>query len=129
MPFTQIGEPKATLLVENNIIGAAQRIAAYFRIQHLDLAGRQINALNAPARIVFGNITGKQQAVHIVPFKAAIIANIDRAIGANGRAVRPAAGFGNHFDFSVRGDTAQRAARNLNQYDRAIGHGNRPFGK
>ena len=46
--LAQIGEPEATVSIEDQIVRPAQRAVGAFGVQHLDAAGGQVHPLDAP---------------------------------------------------------------------------------
>jgi hypothetical protein len=90
-------------------------------------ASFQIDALDATANVVVRQMPWDEVAAGFEPFKAAIIADIDGAIGAEGRAVRTAPEIGNDFDFAGRQNARKRSATDLYDENRAVRHGNRAF--
>ena len=117
-------------------VGVAQQLAhavdgaAGLRV---DLRGGGVvpehaHALDAPAGVVVGLVAGAQSAVVLArPVEAAVVADVDRAVGADGRAVRAAAQLGDHAGAAVGRDPRERATGDLHQHDRAVVHGDRAF--
>ena len=94
------------------------------------LAGGQVHALDAPARIVARLRDRPKAAVDLSGvFEAAVVADVDRAIRSDGRTVGPAAQLRHHVDAPVGRDATERAARDLHQQHRAVVHGDRAFGE
>ena len=74
-------------------------------------------------------MAGDQQAVLIGPFEAAVVADVNRPVRADRRAVGPAAGFRHNFAPAIGQDPGKASALNFDHQQRAIAHGDRPFGK
>src|SRR5690606_1802193 len=128
-PLAQIGEPETAGLVEDDIVRAVERNTVALGIELLDLAGLEVHTLDTSARIILRDIARKEKPVAIMPLEAAIVADVAGAIGANGRAVRTAAGLRDDLLLSVRRNARQRSPRNFDKQDASIRHGNRTFGK
>jgi len=122
----EIGEPQAAGPVEHEVVGRAQRMVAAAVVEPVDLAGRQIDALDAAAGVVGGDPGGDGDALALDPGGAAVVADVDRAVGADRRAVGPAAEVGDDLGPAVPA-SRQGLALDLDDDHRAIGHGDRAF--
>ena len=120
-----VSEIKSALGIEDEIIEAAQRVAVAGRIDLLELAGVEINALDAAAAVILGLGHGIEQAIAAFPGEAAGVADIEMAIGAKGRAIRAAAGLGNEMPFAIGCDAGDGARREFDDDERAIGQPDR----
>src|SRR5262249_28808516 len=124
-----VREPEAAALVEDDVVRAAQRMAVALRVQHFDLPAVDVDPLDAAAAVVARLVAGHGQAVHLVPFEAAVVADVELAIGPEGRPIGAAASLGDDLNLAVGGDARDGAALDLDEDHAAVGHGNRPFGK
>src|SRR5262249_38086176 len=116
-----VGEPEIAGLVEDEVVGSTQLELADLVIDALDPARPEINPLD-PARDIIGRRGRRnEKAVALDMHRAAIVADIDRAIRPDCRAVRPAADVGDDFRPTVPA-ARQRPARDLHQDDGAIVH-------
>src|SRR5262249_23107077 len=89
-----IGKPKSPGLVEDKIIGSAQTMAVTFSIDDFHFATREINPLNATAGISVRYALSGSPIRHQA--EAAVVADVDLAVGPNRCAVGATAGFGNN---------------------------------
>src|SRR6185369_15090490 len=98
-------------------------------IEILDPAGVEVDALDAPAAVVAGLVARNGEPAHVVPLEAAVVADVDLAVGADGRAVRTTARVGDHRERPVGRDARQRAAADLDDEDAAVGQRDRALGE
>ena len=110
-----ISEPKTSILVEHDIIGAAQRMAVTFGVQYIDPAGCHIHPFDAAAGIALILIAGKMFTTLDVPAKAAVVADVAGPVGAHGRAIGPAAGFRHHLHPAIGPNPREGATGDFNQ--------------
>ena len=115
--------------IEDEIIGAAQCVAIARTIDHLELAGFKVHALNAAAAVIPGLGHGIKQAIAPLPGKAAGVADIEIAIGAKGRAIGAAAGPGDVMFFPIGRYAGDGARCEFDDNERAIGQPDWAFGK
>src|SRR4029077_20342162 len=100
--LAQVGKPEAALAVENNIVRPFQRHAVAFAVQLFDLAARQIDALDASARIILGTARGPHVAVGLMhPGESAVVAKIAFAVRPDCRTIRAATGLRNDVDAAL----------------------------
>src|ERR1700735_640578 len=92
--LAEIGEIEAALLVEDEVVGRGQFVAARLGVERPGLAGLGVDALDRAA-FVFGRLAGRQKARRRLVNRATIVTDIERAVGAGGDAVRPTAGLAN----------------------------------
>ena len=127
--LAEVGEVEATLGVEDEIVRAAELPPLAGIVEQRDRAGCRVDALDPPPAIR-RRLEGRAQQLAVVdPGEAAVVAAIERAVRAECQAVRPAAGCRDDRDGAVRSDAAHRAARDLDESDRAVRHGDGAFGK
>ena len=123
-----IGEPEAAGLVEDDVVGSDQPAAVARVVQGGEGAGRKVDPLDHAALV--GRRRGARD-VHPVQLLelegAAVVADIDRAVGPDRRAVRPAADLGDDAGLAVGRDPGERLAFDLHQHHRAVGHGDGAF--
>ena len=115
--------------IEDEIIGAAQCVAIARTIDHLELAGFKVHALNAASAVILGLGHGIEQAVAPFPGEAAGVADIEMAIGAKGRAIGAAAGPGDVMFFPIGRYAGDGARREFDDDERTVGQPDRAFGK
>src|SRR6185312_10676911 len=125
-----IGEPEAAIPVEHQIVRRLQRLAVAFRIEHFGLAGRDVDALDAPALVRGRRMAGDGEPVALVDLEiAAVVAAVESAAGPDGQAVGAAAGRGDDLRLAVLFDAGDAARRHLHHDHRAVVHGDGSFGK
>src|SRR5882724_1498159 len=125
----QVREPEAAGAVEDEIVRPAEALAFTAVVECLELACFGIHDLNAAADVVVGLEHGEELARPLYALEATIVGHEDLAARAHGRAVRAATQGGDHVDLPVGGDARQGPALDLDEDDRAVRHGHRPFGK
>ena len=126
-PLAEIGEIKPALAVEDDVVRRRQFVPAALAVEDAGLAGARIDPLDIAALVILGRPGRQKPALGI--FVAAIVAQIERAVGAAREPVRPAARRPDRRFAAVRRDAGDRAAGDLAQDDRAVGHRHRPLGK
>src|SRR6202035_3971974 len=87
----------------------------------------RIDPLDIAALVILGGPGRQEPALGI--FVAAIVAQIERPVGAAGEPVRPATRRAERRFAAVRRDAGDRAPGDLAQDHRAVGHRDRPLGK
>src|SRR5690606_24962966 len=92
-------------------------------------AGYRGYPLYPAARIIASDPGRCQITARFGIFKAAIVADIDFPVRPDSRAIRPAAGLCDHILSAVGRTAGQLPCLALGQYDTAIRHRNRAFGK
>src|SRR5205823_5371160 len=102
------------------VVRATQPMAVALGVEHLDLAGLQVDPLDAAAAVVLRLVAGNQQTVDLVPLETAIVTDVDLSVRPDRRAVWTAAGLGDHLDLAVRRHARQRAAFDLDQDHAAV---------
>jgi hypothetical protein len=128
--LAQVGEIKAAVRVEHDVVGTAQGAAFDRVVQPLGPAGGQVDAFDATARVVVGLAHGAQAPVGLgVPAEAAVVAHVHRAVGPDGRAVGPAAQVRHHLHQPVGAHAREGAAGNFHKQHGAVVHGDGAFGK
>src|SRR5205823_378082 len=124
-----VGEPEAASRVEDDVVRAAERPPVARPVEVLDLAGREGDALDAAARVVVRLVPRHEEPAHLVPLEAAVVADVDQPVGADGGPVRPAAGLRDDGLLPVPRDAGQRAALDLDHQHAAVVEGDGPFGE
>src|SRR5262249_9238963 len=99
------------------------------RVEVGDLARLQVDALDAAADVVVRLVPRHDDAAHVVPLEATVVADVARAVRPDRRAVRPAAALADDGDLPVPRHAREGAATDLDDDDAAVGHGDRSFGK
>src|ERR1700749_4253334 len=95
--LAEVGEPQPALLVEHEVVRTAQAVLATPGHDSFDLAALQIDALDRAALIVLRLRPRHDHVAGRNPGEAAIVADVDLAVGAERRAVRPAGDLRHHF--------------------------------
>src|SRR3989454_131892 len=124
-----VGEPEAAARVEDDVVRAAERPPVARGVEVLDLAGGEVDALDAAARVVVRLVPRHEEPAHLVPLEAAVVADVDQPVGADGGPVRPAAGLRDDGLLPVPRDAGQRAALDLDHQHAAVVEGDGPFGE
>ena len=127
--LAEVGEVEAALVVEDDVVRAPQPEPVALGVEVLDLAGGDVDPLDPAADVVGWLRPGDGHAVDLGPLEAAVVADVDLAVGADGGAVGTAAGLGDLGDRAVGGDAGQRAALDLDDHDAAVVHGDRALGE
>src|SRR5579862_9116624 len=125
-----VGEPKAAARVEHQIVRRHETCTVAFMIQNFDLACCKIHPFDAATCMRCRRMAGDEQTRALVEFEAAtIIADVQRAVGADRQSIGPTAWRGNRLLFSVRLYPRDPARRDFDYHDRAVFHRHRPLGK
>ena len=126
-----IGEPEAAMGIEDEIVRGPQRAAIAVGVQVGDRAGREVDALDAPADVV-GRVepTWEHQTTEIDRREAAaVVAQVQRAVGADGRTVGPTDDLRHRLLGAVGMDSRDARPEHLHQDHTAVRHGDRALGK
>jgi len=130
MMLAEIGEPETAIGIEDDVVRPRQRLPVAAIVQPLDPAGGKIDALDAAAAVIGGGIARDQHpGVGAAPFEAAVVADVQRAVGADRGTVGAAAGRRHHRRAAVGIDAADPSGGDLDDDHRAVAHPYRPFGK
>ena len=98
-----IGEPHAAVGVEHDVVRAHERMTVALAVEHLHLAGREIDALDAATGVVGGLLrVGDLEAHHLDERPAAAVAHVDGAVGTDRDPVGASPILGDRLDASVR---------------------------
>src|SRR5262249_54573562 len=124
-----IGEPEAAGRVEDDVVRAAERPAVAGGVDVLDLAGVEIDPLDPTARVVVRLVARDGETGEIVPLEAAVVADVDLAVGADRRAVRSAARPRDDARPAVRRDARERPAPDLDHEHAIVGQRDRALGE
>ena len=124
-----IGEPESAISVKDQVIRSAKLYITCVGVEHFELTGVEVNTLDAAAGVPIRHVTGVCLTSCLVELHAAVVADIDLAIGSYSSPIGSASEVGDHFNRAIWVHSAQRLARNLDQHDRSICHGNRAFGE
>jgi hypothetical protein len=99
------------------------------RIQRLHGARVEVNSLDAPPLIAGILEPWHNGIATLMPFEAAIVADVAPPVWPYGSAIRAATEAGKHGYRTVCMHATQGLTRDLDQHDRAIRHGDRPLGE
>ena len=127
--LAEVGEPEPALCIEDDVVRTAQRNAVAFGIEVRDRPVRQVDALDLARLVIIGRPVRNRHPVIVEPFEPAIVADIDRAVRTDGRAIRASAKFGDDLDLAVRRHPRQCLPFDLDEDDGAVLHRDRAFGK
>ena len=125
--LAEIGEVEAALVVEHDVVRPAQRVAAALRVDVLDRPGVDVDALDAAADVVGRLRAGGDDAVELVPLEAAVVADVDLAVGSDRGAVGAAARRGDARDGAVRAHRRQRPGLDLDDEHPPVLEPDRPL--
>src|SRR5262245_1504046 len=117
--FAEIGEVEATLLVEYQIIRCRKKVTVNLFIEQLRLAGLRVDALHVPELVV-----RMRPETHGMPLDiatAAIVAEIEVAVGPDRQPIRPPSALGEHAHLAVRRHPRAALIANFRQGYRTVG--------
>src|SRR5690606_11402080 len=120
-----VGEPEAAARVEHEVVRAAQRATVALGVEVLDLAGLEVDALDAPADVRRRLVARHDETIDVVPLEAAVVADVELAVGPERGPVRATADLGHDARFPVGRDACDGAAPDLGQDDAAVRHPDR----
>ncbi len=125
-----VGEPEAAVAVEHEVVRRAQRAARRLGVERGDGAGGEVDALDRAALPGGRHRAGDREAHHLVPAEAAaVVGDVDGAVGTPRGAVRTAADVGQHLEPPVGADLGERAARDLHEDHVTVVGGHRALGE
>src|SRR5438132_4746586 len=117
--LAEVGEPEAAGRVEHDVVRTAQPVPVAFRVEPGDGARARVDALD-PAALEIGWLVAAGREIHrdgdagaLAPEEAAVVAHVDRAVGADGSAVGPTSEVGDDFDVALGADAGERAPLDL----------------
>lgn len=70
------------MFIEHDVVRTFQGMAVALGVERFDLAGVEVDALDAAARVAVRGMTRHRHAVHLHPFEAAVVADVAGAVGA-----------------------------------------------
>src|SRR5262249_42836777 len=121
-------EPEAARVVEDEVVGPDEVVAVARRVQHGHVTRREIDAFDAAAGVVLGQVAvGDREPAHVVRPVAAAVAHVHRAVGADGEPVRAAAVLRHDLLLAVGVHAHDGAAEQLDAQKGAVRHPHRPF--
>src|SRR5438046_1337775 len=123
------GEPEAAGRIEADVVRPAGRPAVARGVDVLDAPGGQVDPLDAPADVVLRLIPGHGEPAEVVPLEAAVVADVDPAVRADGGAVRSTARARDDAHAPIGTDPRERAALDLDQNDAPVRHRERSLGE
>src|SRR5262249_4867121 len=125
--LSEIGEPESAGSVEDKIVGPTQTMTVAFGIDYLDFAARDVHPLNTTARVPLRQPLYRM-AVGGQP-EAAIVTDVDLAVGPDRCAVGAAAGLGYDLFGAIGSHTGERATRDFHDQHATVCHCDRAFGE
>src|SRR5207249_7732993 len=105
------------------------RVAVALGVDVLHRPGGGVDALDAAADVVGRLQPRGGHTVELRPHEAAVLADVDLAVGADGGAVGAASRLGHLRHRAVGCDSGERAGLDLHDDDAAVLHRDRPFGE
>ena len=127
-PAAVVGEPEPAGVVEDQIVGADQVVPVALAVDHGHLAGREIHALDAAARVVLRQVAvGNGEPAEVVRAVPAAVAHVHSAVGTDREPVRAATVLGHHRRLAVGLHAHDGAAEELDAQHAAVGHPHRPL--
>src|SRR5439155_1406627 len=127
--LAEVGEPEAASGVEDEVVRPAEPPAVAAVVERVELAALGIDHLDAAGGVVVRLGDGEELARALDELEAAVVGDVDLAARPHRRAVGAAAEPRDHVDLAVPRDTGERLALDLDEHDRAVGHGHRPLGE
>src|SRR3546814_95726 len=129
MMLSGIGEIKAALGVEDDVVGGRKRPPVHRSQQRLEPSAPDVQALDRAAGIVGRRADRNAQAVDLGPFIAAVVADDEGAVGGQGRAIGAAADPGDDLLRPVGRDPRHLSVANLDDQRGTVGQDDRSFWK
>ena len=126
-----VGEPEATVCVEHEVVRGTQRATIAVRVQVGDRASREVDTLDATTD-VGGRIEGtwQQQAAEVDRCEAtAVVAEVQRAVGADGSTIGATHDVGNRLLGAVGVHAGDAWSEHLDEDHAAVGHGDGSLGE
>ena len=127
--LAEIGEIESAVAIKHDVVRPLELDVAAAIVEHAELAGLGVDALDAAAAIAFGRADRTQQARLLAPFEAAVVADIERAVRPDREAVGAAPDISDDAHRPVRRDAGDGSARDFDQRDGAVFQSDRTFGK
>src|SRR5262249_34384309 len=125
--LAEIGEIKAALAVEDDVVRRREFMPVALAVEGAGLAGARVDALDMAVLVILG-WPGRQKPAFGI-FVAAVVADIERAVGSPREPVRSATRRPDRRVTAVRRDASDRAAGDLAQDHRTVGHRHWPLGE
>jgi hypothetical protein len=126
-----VGEPEASRLVEHEVVGAAQWSIAASAVKGGDLAGCEIDAVNAASRIARRRHHPEDEQIALAMERkaASIVADINRAVGPHRGTIGSTAEVRGALDTTVGGYSRERAGSDFGYQNRPVRQGDRTLRK
>jgi hypothetical protein len=126
-----IGEPEPAVAVHHQVVRAAQGVSVALGVQVGDRAVMAVDPLDTTAEVSIAVESARnREAGEFGPREAAaVVAQVDRAVGTDRGPVGTAGDLGDRLLGAVGMDLGQAGSEHLDQHDRPVGHPDRPFGK
>jgi hypothetical protein len=125
--LAEIGEIEPALLVEHQVVGGGELVAVALGVERLRLARLRVEALDRAALVAGMRPLAHRRALDIA--RAAVVAEIERAVGPDRESVGPATALREHRGLAVGRDARAAAVADLGQDHRSVGHDGGTFGK
>ena len=127
--LAMIGEPEAPAAIKHEIVGSAERATIASIIKNGERPRSEIEAFDATTAVVDGLVPGIQPTIALMPLEAAVIADVERTIGAERRSVGPPARGSHDALRAIETHLRDRSTGDLYQQHPPIGEGHRALGK
>ena len=124
-----IGEPEAPGAIEHQVVRSAERATLAGVVENGEFPRGEIEALDAATAVVGGLVPGIEPSVPLMPLKAAVITDVEGAIGAERRTIGASARGRHDALRAIGGHLRDRAPGNLHQQHPPIGQGYGALGK
>ena len=126
-----VGEPEVPSAVEDEVVWRQERVSAALGVEDGDFARRQVDALDAPAGVVRGEVGERHEQPPRLPVleAAPVVGDVQGAVGTEGGAVRAAPRFGDGLDATVFAHASDASGGDLDDDDAAVVHDDGPLGE
>jgi hypothetical protein len=126
-----VGEVEPAVTVHHQIVRRSQRPAVAFGVQVGDGAVMRIDALDPTAAVLLGHERAREHHPAELGRREtpAVVAQVDRTVGPDGRTVGTALDLGDRRLRSVGGHACEPRPEHLDEHDRSVGHRDRSLGK
>ena len=126
-----VGEPHAAVRVEHDVVRADERVAVALGVEHLHVAGREVDALDAAAASSAAGSSVSGIVMPMISWKSQppLLHTYTAPSGPIASAVRAAAGLGDRLLAAVGMHPVMRPPQQLDDEHRAVGHRDRSLGE
>ena len=125
--LAEIGKIEPAMRVKHEVVRRRQPVRPAMRVEHARVAGLRVYPLNATACVIVSRSDRHPMVTRV--FAAAVVADIQSAVGTDRQPVRTPACTSHRGTHPVRSYTRHAFAGDLGQNDGAIRHRHRTFGK